>query len=100
VKVIPFNIASLLTPIALAQWIADDGFFRNGLALQTDSYTRNEVNLLIEALILNFGIEIRVRLEKQNPVIYIPSSQMDLVRSIVLQHLDPYTYYKIGLGKI
>jgi len=100
VKVIPLNIASLITPITLAQWIADDGFFRYGLALQTDSYTINEVTLLIEALRLNFGIESRVRLEKQKPVIYIPASQMDLVRSIVLQHLDPSTYYKVGLGKI
>ena len=52
VKTIPSNIGDLLTKVAVAFWIKDDGGLgSNGtLNLHTDSYTLTEVNLLIDVL--------------------------------------------------
>jgi ubiquinol-cytochrome c reductase cytochrome b subunit len=56
VKVIPLNIKDLLTPLALAVWIQDDGGRHgNGLRLHTHCFTRQEVELLMDALTQNFN---------------------------------------------
>jgi hypothetical protein len=52
-KVIPLNIADLLTPIGLSYWICDDGS-RNKqdryVVLCTECFTLEEVYLLLEVL--------------------------------------------------
>lgn len=75
----------------------DDGTKNGGVVLQTDSYSIKEVELLINALSTNFGLISYIRFERKNPVIYIPSSQLVLLRSLVLEHMHPSTYYKLGL---
>jgi hypothetical protein len=48
VKVLPSNIAELLTPVALAFWLSSDGSYQkdNGVViLCTDSFTADEVDL-------------------------------------------------------
>ena len=75
----------------------DDGFFKSGLTLQTNAYTITEVELLIKVLFTNFGINSYMRVEKNKSVIYIPASEMNLVRSLVLEHMEPSTHYKLGL---
>jgi len=48
VKVVPTCIAQLLTPIALAIWIQDDGTFDHGaIYLQTQGFSKEGVELLI-----------------------------------------------------
>ncbi len=45
-KVIPYNIDQLLTPIGLAYWFMDDGYAeRSGFILCTDSFTESEIDL-------------------------------------------------------
>ncbi|RUO95304.1 homing endonuclease, partial [Jimgerdemannia flammicorona] len=52
VKVVPEMIYDLLTPVALAHWIMCDGSARpSGLVLCTDSFTIQEVVLLMNVLI-------------------------------------------------
>lgn len=98
VKIVPLNIGTLLTPIGLAQWIADDGFFRCGLYLQTNSYTKEEVLLLIEVLKVKFSIESKIRFERKiQPVIYIPANQIPKLRLLVLNYMDISTHYKLGI---
>ena len=55
VKVVPANIADLLTPVALAYWLMDDGSKTNsgGLVLCTQGFTDAEVQLLCDALYTN-----------------------------------------------
>ena len=55
-KIIPLNIADLLTPRALAFLIMDDGskISSNKNALHTRSYTYREVLLLQQALFSKF----------------------------------------------
>jgi hypothetical protein len=56
-KTLPVNIASLLTPLALAHWIMGDGSFdKHGytkgagrVTLHTNNFTLDEVKLLLPA---------------------------------------------------
>ena len=60
IKVIPSNIAEILTPVSLAFWIADDGSWNKigrFITLCTDSFTLIEVELLIDALNKNFNLK-------------------------------------------
>ena len=53
VKVVPQNIAELITPLGLAFWICDDGCFQkshNIVILCTDSFPLEQVTLLIDVL--------------------------------------------------
>jgi len=53
IKIIPKNIGELLTPLSLAYWLGDDGSFCKSsrrVVLCTESFTPNEVRLLINAL--------------------------------------------------
>ena len=56
VKVVPSNIGILLSPVALGQWIMDDGSFKSGLTLQTNAFSVSDVELLISVLKSNFDI--------------------------------------------
>jgi LAGLIDADG DNA endonuclease family. len=98
IKVIPSSIGNLLTNIGLAQWIMDDGSFQSGLILQTNAYTLLEVENLINVLLSNFNINSYIRIERNYPVIYIPADQINLVRSLVLNHMHPSTHYKLGIN--
>jgi hypothetical protein len=53
IKTLPFNIESLITPVSLAFWIACDGglsLSTGVLTLYTNSFTKEEVLLLISIL--------------------------------------------------
>jgi hypothetical protein len=57
-KVIPLNIQDLLTPRGLAHLIMGDGFFQQGIImLCTESLSKEEQELLVNALGEKFGIQ-------------------------------------------
>lgn len=61
VKIIPYNIYDLLTPVAVAHWIQGDGTKHgNGLVLCTDSFTIGEVVTLINVLIIRYNLDCSV----------------------------------------
>lgn len=61
-KRVPESIAKLLTPRALAIWIMDDGGKNgSGLKISTESFTYEEVKLLRDALLLNFGLHFTIQ---------------------------------------
>jgi hypothetical protein len=62
VKIIPANIGELLTPVGLAYWFSDDGYFHKasgGLYLSTNSFSLAEVELLVEVLKKNFDFVLK-----------------------------------------
>lgn len=98
-KVVPSNISSLLTEVSLAFWIMDDGGVGSGdtLHLNTDSFTEEEVNLLLETLNEKFKLKCRKSLKKMNQWrIVIPKSQVNTVAELVIKHMHPSMFYKIG----
>jgi hypothetical protein len=97
-KVVPSNIAELLTPSGLAYWICDDGSPKasGGLTLCTNSFSVKEVSLLVDILTTQFGLIVTIHTtEKGHKVIYISKKSMDKLRSIVKPHIVPSMLYKI-----
>lgn len=97
VKTIPANIAVYITPISLAFWIMDDGHWNHGLVLNTQSFSTEGVSLLVSAINQNFGVSSYMRLEKKQPVIYIPKKDVSIIAEAVKEFMHPSTHYKLGL---
>jgi hypothetical protein len=99
-KQVPLNIIDYLTPISLAFWISDDGSFHTRdqiLILCTDGFTESGVDLLMDVLIKKFGLKCRKeKKQKSGYRIIILKSSMDKLRDMVLEHMDPSMYYKLG----
>jgi len=102
-KIIPNNIADLLTEVSLASWILDDGSFTgSGLKLHTNAFSLEELNLLIKALDKNFSIKASVNVsnrEKSQFSLYISKNQMSRVKDLVIKHMHPDMLYKLNIDK-
>lgn len=99
-KVVPSNIADLLTEASLAYWICDDGspHANGGLRLCTNSFTIQDVTRLRDVLVSRFGLTCTIyKIQTDRYGIYITKGSMDKVRSIVKQHMAPSMLYKIHL---
>nr|QVG61583.1 hypothetical protein [Rhizoctonia sp.] len=102
-KIIPLNIASFLTPRALAFWVMDDGGkgSYNETILHTNSYRLEEVKLLQKVLMDNFSIETRLIQKRENQwLICIPVKQQPVLRSIVTPYMHYSMLYKISSSLI
>jgi len=67
VKIIPYNIYNMLTPVAIAHMIMGDGTAREyGLEICTNSYSLEDVVRLINVLMIRYRLECTIRLKKQN----------------------------------
>jgi len=102
-KIIPNNIADLLSEVSLAYWIMDDGSFTgSGLKLHTNAISLEELILLIKALDKNFSIKASVNVsnrEKSQFSLYISKNQMSLVKDLVIKHMHPDMLYKLNIDK-
>lgn len=99
VKIVPLNIGELLTVVGLAFWIMDDGGVgsQGTLQLHTDSYTAEEVELLIKVLKSNFNINSRKSLKREGQwIIVIPKSEVPKVAELTISHMHPSMHYKLG----
>lgn len=96
-KVIPNNIEELLTPLALAIWIMDDGTFKSpGLRIATNCFTKQEVELLVKALENKFNIKSSLQKNNANYQLYIKAESMPLLKKLVLPYVVPSMHYKLG----
>lgn len=95
-KVVPEQVAQLLSPLALAVWFMDDGAADHaGVTLQTHSFKREEVELLVAAMRERFVLEANVRRNKGRWIIYIGSSQLGRLREILEPHILREFGYKL-----
>ena len=100
IKIVPLNIIELLTPLALAIWIMDDGgapLRSKGLRLHTHNFTEKEVDLLINALTIKFNLKCSKQKNNNKFIIYISSKSMNILRELVLPHMHNSMLYKINL---
>lgn len=98
VKVVPYNIYDLLTPVALAHFIMGDGGFKSkGIFLCTDSYTIQDVVRIINVLIIRYDLKCTLHKSNENYRIYISRNSVHKVVKIIKPHLIPSMYYKIGI---
>lgn len=102
-KVIPLTIKHLLTSRGLAHLIMGDGFFYQGvIMLCTESFTKKEQELLINALHENFGIKasLNKRISStgiQSYRIRISKNSMDKLIVLVKPYFTTEMLYKLGL---
>ncbi len=102
-KVIPLNIQDLLTPRGLAHLIMGDGFFYQGIImLCTESFSKEEQEVLINALDEKFGIKatLNKRISStgiQSYRIRISKKSMDKLIVLVKPYFIPEMLYKLGI---
>ena len=76
----------------------DGGKDGNGLLLYTDSFSKEEVFMLIQALKNKFNLDTNMRhIKKKQYKIYVKINSMELLRNIVKPYKGPGMLYKIGL---
>ena len=106
IKIIPLNIYESLTAIGLAFWIMDDGSFSkiNGnLILCTDSFTLQEVQLLISVLTNKFNLScglINYKINSKGDLTYrirINKKSLPTLIELVKPHFIDSMLYKLGL---
>lgn len=96
VKVVPINIGELLTARGLAFWIMDDGCKAgSGLEFCTDSFLKEEVELLVEVLKTRFNLDCTYRVYQNGWRIYVKAHSIETLRALVLPYTYPYFHYKL-----
>jgi hypothetical protein len=94
-KVIPANIASLLTPIMLAFWLMDDGGWTGpGIHLSTNGFTYTDVVRLSHTLGKVHGLKCTVH-SRNRIYIWARSVPKFIDREIVSPHIHTSMAYKI-----
>lgn len=93
-KIIPKNMFSLLTWEALVQWIEGDGTYSSGITLQTQCFTINELVIIINVLIIKFGLECTIHKQENYFVIYIKSKSLKKNLHYMLPYIHPTMLYK------
>lgn len=102
-KCVPKLIHRWLTPLALAVWFMDDGSIKSkhhkARIINTQSYTKTEVQRLINVLKTKYGIECKLRKQKEGYQILILAESAKRFVEIIKPYLHPSMDYKIkGLG--
>jgi len=97
-KIIPSNIAELLTPQGLAYWVMDDAYkFRKGFYISTESFSLSENELLVEILTDKFGLNCSIHPHTNGHRIYIKGSSRDKLIQLIKPYLLEHFYYKVDL---
>ena len=98
-KVIPKMIGKLLTPLGIAVWFMDDGSikskFHKAKIINTQCFTKKEVLLLIKVLKDKFGINSKLREQKDGYQIYIFSESIDKFRKLIGKYVISSMKYKL-----
>lgn len=95
-KIVPAHINELITdPLALAVWIMDDGAKAGaGMTIQTHSFFKNGVERLQKLFKDNFGIAVSLRKNKNRTILYIPKSEIPMLKMLVAEYILPEYRYK------
>lgn len=86
-KIVPSEIAELLSPLAVAVWLMDDGAADHaGVTLQTHSFLYQEVLLLQTAVRERFDLAVTLRKNRGAWILYVPAAELPGLQVIV----DPF----------
>ena len=95
-KAVPPDVADLLSPLALAVWLMDDGAADHfGATLQTHSFSEDEVEVLRRALGERFDLVTRPRGNRGATIVYVPASEMSRLQEIAGPYVIPELAYKL-----
>lgn len=95
-KVVPVDIASDLSPLAVAVWLMDDGSADYaGLTFQTHSFTRVETSRLAAVLRRKYGLRTGIRANRGSWIVYVFAESIPRLQEIVAPHVLPVFEYKL-----
>lgn len=108
VKIVPSNIEELLTARGLAYWAMDDGTAdRSGFVLHTNSFTKEDVELLVRTLKDKFYLDCSIHTRKDKMrkpyMIYIKARSWVRFKSLIEPYVIAHFEYKLrlrGLGRL
>lgn len=97
-KAVPSDL-SLLTPLALAHWVAQDGSrgTSKGLYLCTDSFSHADVVRLSQYLMDRYQIKCSIHKAGKNFRIYVLAKYVESVKTLILPYMHESMLYKLGI---
>jgi hypothetical protein len=96
VKCISKELFHCLSPQALAYWIMCDGArYGSGLVLCTECFTTKEVVLLMNILMIRYGLVCNISYNKVGPRITFSKAETAKVRALVAPHMCEFSMYKL-----
>lgn len=98
VKIVPLDL-SLLTPVALAHWVMQDGSrgTSKGLYICTDGFTHADVQRLTLYLIHRYNLNCSIHKAAGNLRIYILAKSLETVKNLILPYMHKSMLYKLGV---
>lgn len=99
-KVVPLFIEELLTPLALAIWIMDDGSAHNsgGCVLSTNSFTLSDCKILQNAFFNKWGLIVSLHVQNTTQYrLYFGVKQMPFLTNLVRPYIVPTMLYKLHI---
>ena len=99
-KIIPTNVGELLTsPLSLAVWFMDDGAIarrQKGYILNTQNFTRSEIEGLVSCLESNFGLNnLSLHRDRTYWRIYVRKDSTSHFRDLIFPYIIPSMMYKV-----
>jgi hypothetical protein len=95
-KHVPVDIERLLTPLAVAVWLMDDGAADYaGVTFQTHNFVSEDIARLTEALSGKFHLAVNTRPNKRGLVIYVAARSLPRLRELIGRHVLPDFTYKL-----
>lgn len=97
-KEIPDNLEKYLTPLMLAVWYMDDGYYylRDKCGyLYLGNVSEKEATIVSLAILKKFNIQTKVKQKKKGFAIYIPRPQVEKLKLLIKNHIIDYFNYKI-----
>lgn len=94
-KIVPINISEILTTRGLAYWLMDDGYkYKNGFYICTESFSNEDLLLLIQVLKYKFNLECSIHKHSNGQRIYILSSSKSKLINLISPYFLPVFNYK------
>lgn len=100
IKIVPFDLAEFLTPLALAIWFMDDGSkTHNTVRIATNCFQKSELEFLCKILKDKYNLHVTSQKAGKDKgcILYIKTSSLNTFINIVKPHMLPSMYYKLGL---
>lgn len=97
-KIIPEKIIRLLTPLSLAVWYMDDGYYyaRDRCAyLYLGNVRKEEAEYAAAAINKKFGVGVRVLSKKKGFALYFSSRETPQLSAIIRDYILPQFNYKL-----
>ncbi len=97
IKVVPKDIHLMFSPLSLAHWIMDDGYYTDKtLILCTDNFSKDDC-IRLQALLAQYSILTGLIVQKGKYRIRVYQGSLSTVINLVRPHLHKDFVYKLGI---